>query len=133
MKYTSEYSVGAFPEIIIQERRIYLTNSVRYYDFLFFFPVLGVWTQGLVLTRQTLYHLSHSPTHTPFLIWLFLREGLAFMSGQPVLQSSHLCFLHSWNDSSTPSTLLLLFEMRSYGFFAYASLEPSAYPYLLPK
>jgi hypothetical protein len=42
--------------------------------FFFFFGYTGVWTQGFVLTWQTLYHSSHSTTLPAFYcVWYFLR------------------------------------------------------------
>jgi hypothetical protein len=38
-------------------------------NFFFSFGNTGVWTQGLVLTRQALYHLNHFTS--PFLCWVF--------------------------------------------------------------
>jgi hypothetical protein len=41
-------------------------------NIVFFFCSTGVWTQGLTLARQTLYHLYHS-TSLFFLWWVFSR------------------------------------------------------------
>jgi hypothetical protein len=46
-----------------------------------------VWTRGFILARQVLCHTSK-----PFLLWLFLRQGLTFCPGRPRAWSSYLCF-----------------------------------------
>jgi hypothetical protein len=48
---------------------IFLLSSVFAFAFIFFFTELGDSTQGLVLARQVLYHLSHSSS--PFCIDCF--------------------------------------------------------------
>jgi hypothetical protein len=47
------------------------------------------WAQGLMLARQELYHLSHTPS--PFCSGYLLRQGLILRPDWPGSQS---CFLH---------------------------------------
>jgi hypothetical protein len=72
----------------------------------------GVWTQGLALARQGLYHLSHNPR--PF---IFKVEPLAFAHEGPVPQSSCLHFLCSWDDRHKPPHPAFFFWLRWFSLF----------------
>jgi hypothetical protein len=61
----------------------------------FFFGSTGIWTEGLMLSRQVLYHLSHSARSV--LCWVFSRQGLTnYLPGLTSNGSSpDLCLLSS--------------------------------------
>jgi hypothetical protein len=68
-------------------------NSFFLFFFLFYFQATGIWTLGLMLARQALYHLSISASCS--LCWVLLRWGL--VNYVPVLATncdpSDLCLL----------------------------------------
>jgi hypothetical protein len=55
-------------------------------SFVFFFCWLRVWTQGLMLAKQLLYHLSHSAS--PFLCWVLSGSHKLFAPAGVKLWSS---------------------------------------------
>jgi hypothetical protein len=71
----------------------YWWNSFFLFFFLFYFQATGIWTLGLMLARQALYHLSISASCS--LCWVLLRWGL--VNYVPVLATncdpSDLCLL----------------------------------------
>jgi hypothetical protein len=62
---------------------VILSNHIFADTFLFLsFGGTGVWTQGITLVKQALYHLSHACSL--FLLWLFWRWGLTnYLPGLP--------------------------------------------------
>jgi hypothetical protein len=64
----------------------------------------GVWTQGLALAMQGLYHFSHSPS--PFCLFIFQIKASDFCLVWPGSQSFYFCFPCSWDGqmwATTPS------------------------------
>jgi hypothetical protein len=76
--------------------------------FFFFFSGTGVWTQGLILTRQALSYLSHIPRTFCF---TYFPNSLEFISR---LRSSYLCFPCSWDNRHTPSFLLVEWGLMNF-------------------
>jgi hypothetical protein len=80
--------------------------------FFFFFCSTGVWTQGFILARQALYHLSHVPS--PFGFDCFRNKVLLFARGRPgplftlpAVAGIHAC-------ATCPVTFFLYFKIDSY-------------------
>jgi hypothetical protein len=93
----------------------------------------SVWTQGLALSRQVLYHLNHVPS--PFFCFNYFsdRVSRAFACGCLRPWSSYLCLLCNWDYRYDPPHLACWLRRGLANFFPRLALNCNPPDLCLPS